>query len=233
MINVGIIEDDELAAARLAEMLELYGREKNAALSLNRFVGAESVIGNHSGNFDVLFIDIELSGIDGISAAKEIRKSDEKVIIVFVTNVARFAVEGYSVGALDYIVKPVNKTRLFSAMNSVMKKLERLRSVKIAVSTAGGAVFLDSSEITYVEVFGHCLVYHTGTEKIAEWAPLSRAEKILSNYGFARCSKSCLVNLRYVTGINGDEVTVAGDTVKIGKSKSKSFLAALNDYINR
>ena len=144
MINVGIIEDDELAAARLAEMLELYGREKNAALSLNRFVGAESVIGNHSGNFDVLFIDIELSGIDGISAAKEIRKSDEKVIIVFVTNVARFAVEGYSVGALDYIVKPVNKTRLFSAMNSVMKKLERLRSVKIAVSTAGGAVFLDS-----------------------------------------------------------------------------------------
>lgn len=233
MINVGIIEDDELAAARLAEMLELYGREKNAALSLNRFVGAESVIGNHSGNFDVLFIDIELSGIDGISAAKEIRKSDEKVIIVFVTNVARFAVEGYSVGALDYIVKPVNKTRLFSAMNSVMKKLERLRSVKIAVSTAGGAVFLDSSEITYVEVFGHCLVYHTGTEKIAEWAPLSRAEKILSNYGFARCSKSCLVNLRYVTGIDGDEAVVAGKKIKIGRNKRKAFLAELNTYINK
>ena len=222
MINVGIIEDDELAAARLAEMLELYGSEKNVALSLNRFVGAESVIGNHAGNFDVLFIDIELSGIDGMSAAKEIRKSDEKVVIVFVTNVARLAVEGYSVGALDYIVKPVNKTRLFSAMNSVMKKLERLRSVKISVSTAGGAVFL-----------GHCLVYHTGTEKITEWAPLSRAEKILSDYGFERCGKSHLVNLRYVTGINGDEVTVAGDTIKIGRSKSKSFLAALNDYINR
>ena len=88
MINVGIIEDDELAAARLTEILELYGREKNVALSLNRFVGAESVIGNHTGDFDVLFIDIELSGIDGMSAAKEIRKSDEKVIIVFVTNVA-------------------------------------------------------------------------------------------------------------------------------------------------
>ncbi|MCI9032271.1 MAG: response regulator transcription factor [Clostridia bacterium] len=233
MINVGIIEDDELAASRLAEMLKLYGQEKNASFSVSIFDSAEEALRQAAGKFDVLFIDIELGGLDGMSAAREIRKNDEKTVIVFVTNVARLAVEGYSVGALDYIVKPVGKARFFQTMNGVMKKLERLRSVKIAVSTTGGTALLDSAEITYVEVFGHCLVYHTGGESVSEWAPLSRAEKILSNYGFARCSKSCLVNLRYVTGIDGDEAVVAGKKIKIGRNKRKAFLAELNTYINK
>lgn len=233
MINVGIIEDDSLSSARLVEMTELYGKEKNISFSVSRFENAEAALNEAAGKFDVLFIDIELGGIDGMSAAKQIRRSDEKVIIVFVTNVARLAVEGYSVGALDYIVKPLSKARFFQAMNGVTKKLERLRSVKISVSTAGGEVLLDSSEIAYVEVFGHCLVYHTGSEKITEWAPLARAERALAGYGFARCSKSCLINLRYVTGINGDEAVVAGETIKIGRSRRKIFLAELNAYINR
>lgn len=233
MINVGIIEDDGRVAARLAEMIELYGKDRNTAFSVNIFGNAEAALSEAAGKFDVIFVDIKLGGMDGMSAARKIRNGDEKVIIVFVTSIARLAVQGYSVGALDYIVKPVNKARFFQSMNAVMKKLGRLRSVRISVSTAGGSVQLDSSEIVYVEASGHCLIYHTGAEKITEWAPLSRAENTLTDYGFVRISKSCLVNLRYVTGVNGDEAIVAGKKVKIGRSWHKTFLAELNAYLNR
>lgn len=231
MINVGIIEDENAAAAHLKELIELFGKEKGLSFAITRFATAEEYDAR-AGKFDVLFIDIELPGANGMETARRIRESDKNVVIVFVTNISRMAVEGYGVGAIDYILKPATKASLFSAMASVMRALERKRDVQISVGTPTGDVFLAASEIAYVEVFGHSLVYHTGEGDVTEWAPLSKPERILSSYGFVRTGKSYLINLRYVTSVIGDEVTVAGTKFKIGKTKSKSFLDALNKYMN-
>ena len=231
MINVAIIEDENAAATELSKLIEQFGKERGNAFAVTRFTAAEQYDAK-VGKFDILFIDIELPGMDGMSAARRIREKDEAVIIIFVTNMSRLAIEGYSVNALDYIVKPVTKASLFAAMTGALKALSKRRDVKIAVSTPTGDVCLSASEITYVEVFGHSLVYHTGTGEVTEWAALSKPEKILSPFGFVRAGKSYLVNLRYVTAINGDEITVAGHALRVGRAKSKSLLDALNRYMN-
>lgn len=231
MINVGIIEDEIKAATHLKELIELFGKEKEISFAVTVFGSAEQYEAR-AGKFDVLFIDIELPGANGMDTARRIRTGDENVIIVFVTNISRMAIEGYGVGAIDYILKPATKAALFSAMSSVMRALDRKRDVRIIVNTPTGETYLSASEIVYVEVFGHSLVYHTGSGDVTEWAALSKPEKVLSGYGFVRCNKSYLVNLRYVTGVSGDEVTVAGVRLKIGKMKSKGFLDVLNKYMN-
>lgn len=232
MLNIGIVEDNKEIAAELQRAITDYGREKACAFAFSTFYSSEDMLDSKK-NFDVLFLDIELPGIDGMSAAQKIRETDKDVIIIFVTNVQRLVVKGYSVGAFDYLIKPINIKLLNMALDRTLTALSRRRTIKIQVNTSTGVVFLDSSEIAYVEVLGHNLIYHTGTGEVSEWASLNKPETTFKDGDFVRCNKCYLVNLKYVDGIDGKFVVVAGDKLKISQSKYKTFMDALNKYLSK
>lgn len=231
MINIVLIEDEKAARDTLHNLLEEYEKERGQSFAISSYVSADEFLAEYHGNCDILFADIEMPGTDGMTAMEQVRRRDPDVIIIFVTGIARLAAQSYSVGALDYILKPAERVPLFAAMDNAMRIMGRRRRVRICVNTSDGEVYLDSAEITYIEVFGHFLVYHTGGEDVTEWATLGKPERQLSSYGFVRCSKSYLVNLKYVEGVDGDEVIVAGDRLKIGRTRYKAFMSALNEYL--
>ncbi|MCI8612364.1 MAG: response regulator transcription factor [Clostridia bacterium] len=233
MINVCIVEDEKQSAEKLEELIYRYGLEHDCGFAVTVFDRAERLSDDVVKKFDILFMDIELGSEDGMSASKRIRVRNKDVVIIFVTNVARMAVDGYKIGVLDYIVKPVEKYPLFSALERALIRIARKTDVCVLVDTQGGDVCLRSREITYVEVFGHYLVYHVGRERIKEWAPLNKAESLLSPCGFVRCNKSYLVNLRYVTAADSEFATVAGVKLKIGRTYFKRFLYELNAYLGK
>lgn len=231
VINVCIVEDQTEEAKRLEEHLTLFGEQANAEFAVSRYDSGEAMLGQYAPRkFDIVFLDIMLPGMTGMEIARELRRRDERDIIIFVTNEQSLAVEGYAVDALDYIVKPVKKYAFFATMERVLRHLGRSASIHIKVDTAEGPRFLDAAEITYVEVFNHTLVYHTGTQEFQEWASLKKAEEMLGQYGFERCNSNHLVNLRFVKAVMGEELIVAGKRVKLTRSRRQAFLRRLNEF---
>ncbi len=231
MINVSVIEDEGEASAALCKLIEEYGAERNQTFAVTVYGSADKFLSACRGGCDIIFADIEMPGTDGMTAMEQVRLRDGNAVIIFVTGIARLAAQGYAIGALDYIIKPVTAAQLRVALDNALRVLARRRRVRVCVNTSDGEVYLNSSEITYIEVFGHFLVYHTGGDDVTEWATLGKPERLLSDCGFARCSKSYLVNLKYVDGVSGDEVSVAGNRLKIGRTRYKAFMSALNEYL--
>ena len=106
MFKISIIEDDNDNCKTLVEALNNYMKKKILDFQIISFPNAENFISTYSNDVDIIFMDIELPGINGMEASKLIRQKDQKVIIVFITNMASFAIEGYQVNALDFILKP-------------------------------------------------------------------------------------------------------------------------------
>lgn len=181
---------------------------------------------------DLLFLDIQVPDMLGIDVARRIREVDQNVMIIFLTNLTQYAIDGYSVNAFDYILKPLN---YFSFSRKLQRALRMLsyRSSKqtLDVKTKEGGMRLAVDTIIYIEVSAHDIYIHTITEQIKQWGTLSKYEKLLKNEHFIRCGSSFLVNLKYVREIRRDQVLMANsDSVPISRTRRKEFLGALAQY---
>lgn len=180
---------------------------------------------------DLMFLDIQLPDMLGIDAAKRIRNLDQKVMIIFVTNLSQYAIEGYSVNAFDYILKPVSYFSFSKKLERALRVLSyRSSSLMLNLKTKEGGRRIPADSVTYISVFAHDLYIHTAAETFTQWGTLSKYEALLKDAHFVRCSAGCLVNLKYVQGIRKEQAVVAGDLVTISRSRRKAFLEALAQY---
>ena len=184
--------------------------------------------------FRLVFFDIRLPGIDGLTAALKFREKNTDAVIIFITNMVQFAIRGYEVNARDYILKPL----IYSDFEFKMKKLLPLFREKdkpkafLSVKGIEGFFRIDVDKLLYVESVSHHLCYHTENGTIDSLNALSRVESELFTFGFLKCNRCYLVNLDYVENFQGSDVTVNGDVIQVSRSRKKPFLDALNDYMN-
>ena len=187
---------------------------------------------NDNGMPDLVLLDIKMPVMDGMSAAEHIRKLDDEVVIIFITNMPQYVMQGYKVDALDYVLKPVTyfsfSQRIARAISRMRKRQEKYRMVPVR----SGMQKLRVSQIMWVEVQNHDLVYHTRSGDIQSKETLAEVEESLNDPAFFRCSKCSLVNLEYVDGISGSDALVAGTPVQVSRARKKPLLDALNNYIN-
>ena len=232
MIRTAIVEDEDSAAKVLTDCLNKYTEETGTVFSVERFVNAESFLEGYKDKYDIVFMDIEMEQMDGMTAARKLRGIDKAVTLIFVTNMAQFAINGYEVDALDFIVKPV---RYYDFVFRIKKAIGRLSSDErkcISVNTAGGGFAkLIVSEIKYVEIMKHSIVYHCESGDYETYGTLKGVEAMLGGEAFARCNSCYLVNLKYVNSVKEYTVDVAGEKLKISQPKKKEFMRALNNYI--
>lgn len=228
VIQVTVVEDEDSEFEYLRPMLAKYFNSIDREFKLNRFADAESFLTHYDTNTDIILMDIELGRESGMHAAEEIRKIDEDVVIIFCTKMAQFAVQGYQVNALDFIVKPYTYEGLAFRLNRAMKTIGKERRF-ILVKTKEGSQNLPLDEILYFDVFGHSLGIHTLKQTLYSWGSLGKYEESLKNQGFLRCSNSALVNARHIKTIHGKEVLIDnGDQITISRPRHKAFLQALS-----
>ena len=182
--------------------------------------------------YDIIFFDIEMTLLNGMDAAKVIRERDANVVMVFITNMAQYAIEGYEVGALDFVLKPIDyygfSFRLARALGRVQKKQGNL---EFAINTPGGIKKLNSNDIYYIEIENRFLVYHTAEGDFSQRGTLQSAEEMFQNYHFVKCNHWYLVNLKYVTEIEENIVHVAGSRLEISRRNRAHFLKEVTEYI--
>ena len=228
-MRAAIVEDSAPDREALVSGLKRYARETGLMIQTDVFTNAENFLENYKAVYDVIFMDIILPGITGMDAAARLRKLDRSVALIFVTDMRRYALQGYKVGAMDYFLKPVQYFDLKMRLDMIALS-RRKTSETITVHVAKqGDMRLRLDDIYYIEVMNRDLTYHTVEGQITERRALKTLEKELSEQGFHRCSASFLVNLRWCTGLSGDTVTVAGEELKISRGMRQEFLSHLRE----
>lgn len=234
MLRIAIVEDEQDAAHRLEACLLRYQEEAAVSLEPKWFQTAVDFLGEyHAGDFDVIFMDVDMPEMNGMEASHVLRERDQKVVLIFVTNLAQYAIEGYEVNALDFVLKPINyysfKLKIQKALNAVASRSE----TQIRLHRQGGTHYLKTADIQYIEVQNHDLIYHTVSENIVVSGSLSTAQRELNNDCFFRCNYCYLVNLYHVSKVEGIIATVGGDELQISRSRRKEFLQRLSLYYGK
>ena len=191
----------------------------------------QELLEEYHSDFDVLFLDIQLGMMNGMEAAERIRRLDPRVVIVFVTNLAQYAVDGYEVRALDFILKPVTYPGFQMKFDRICKELShRLDDRSIFLGNRTNTRRVRIMDILYVEVDDHELIFHLTDGKFCMRGTMSDMEKKLSPHHFVRCNSYYLVNLKYVDSLRGDTLLVAGNELRISQSRRQAFLTELARY---
>lgn len=231
MIKVAIVEDDSQYIDTLKEYVARLMRENGVSIELNIFTDGKQIVFDYEPVYDIILMDIEMPGLDGMSAAEKIRETDRDVIIIFITNMAQYAIKGYQVRARSYILKPVNYYSFEMELKEAIGTLSRKKNDSLLFPGEDGLVKVMVGDIYYLESQKHHMLIHTknGVIKIRE--TMKNMEKKLAEYYFERCNVSYLINLSHINGIVGDYVDVEGEQIPISRQKRKGFIAALSAYV--
>ena len=217
MNRIAIVEDDQGYRDTLFTYIKQYEQERDTAFEATPFEKADDFLAVYNGDYDIILMDIEMPGTNGMDAAEQIRKKDAQVVIMFITNMAHYAIKGYEVGALDFVLKPIQYLNFANKMDRAMQLVENRGSRPVMIQTGTGVKKIDSRDIFYVEVRGS----------------LKNVEEELPKGLFAKCSNWCLVGLTHVAEIKDDTVIVEGDELQISRRSKKNFMTALIRSVGR
>ena len=231
MIRIAIVEDAAFDRQVLRDCLREYGQETGTELLITEFTGGTAFLEQYQEDLDLIFMDIMMDGTDGLTTARKLRRRDDKVLLVFVTSMLQYAVQGYSVDAMDFIIKPVTYTGLKLCMDRVVRRLNETAPVRLRFTNREGTHSVDAAEICYIESLEHKIVVHTVQGEIQSDMSLAAAEKMVKALPFFRCHVSYLVNLRYVDRVSGNDVWVNGDRLAISRYRRKDFLEAWSAWL--
>ena len=154
MIRVALVEDEESSQRTLTEYLERFSQEINEKIHVSIFPDGAEIVEDYRGNYDIILMDILMRYMDGMEAASEIRKVDKEVVILFITSTPQYVMKGYTVDALDYVLKPVPYFAFSQQLQKAVEKVSRHARHYLAVPVEGGLRRLDTVQIYYF-----CLLY--------------------------------------------------------------------------
>lgn len=230
MINIAVVEDSEQEAKSLINCLMRYAAQNQLQFQIAHFPDAVPLLESYHADYDLIFMDIKLPGMSGMDAAKQLRQVDRSVTLVFVTNMAQYAVEGYSVEAFDYILKPINDYAFDLKLRRILAHVGNTLGERIVIRTAGDMIALQVREVRYIEVEGHYLNWHTQDRVYRSLGPLKSIGRELPE-SYRAISRWYVVNMQHIHSIEGDDVVIDGEKLRIGRSYKQKFLQAYAEYM--
>lgn len=224
-----LVEDSDDEAATLQAHLRRYASHVGVAFQIERLSSALDFMRDDL-VCDLVFMDIDLPGINGMEAAEYLRMHDAQTPLIFVTNLAQYAVQGYQVDALDFMVKPVSYEDFSLRMGRAMRVMERRASRSIAITSSGETHVVELSDIRYVELQGHNLLYHVAgqTEPLKARGSMREARQELPQELFLPISQGCIVNMEHIRAVRNDSLDMDdGVTLYFSRSRKRPGLETL------
>lgn len=232
MIRIGVVEDDPGNRTDLLHHLAHYAEDHGVEFSIAEFPDGKDLVDAYRPEFDILLLDVEMPQMDGLEAAHHIREVDPDVVIIFVTNMAQYAIKGYEVDALSYLVKPVPYYAFVQEMGRSLARLRRQQGASIMLNVGGTLAKVATTDIVYVESVKHRITVHTLGGKYSFSGTLKAMEEELSDHDFFRSNSCYLVNLRHVARVEQQTCVMSGgDELQVSRPRRRAFLEALTDYV--
>lgn len=228
-MRIAVCDDEELFRIEFKTILDKV--LVNSEYDIDTFSGGSSLYEAFLKNpFDLVFLDIEMPGIDGITLAKRLRAVSENVQIVFLTSHIEYALEGYEVNALRYLVKPVDINKLGEVLKYIQDKKNNSR--QIMIKQEGEDIVIDISDVIYIESLDKNVRIVTSKSEYITRYNISDYEEELKNSGFFRSHRSYLISLSKVKKIVKNDVVMDGDiSLPVSRSNVKALKEALYAYV--
>lgn len=228
---IALVEDSPTEAETIQEYFRRFSADNAIDIDVKWFPKGEAFLLNYQPVYDLVLMDINLPAMNGMDAATRLRRLDSSVSLIFITSMARYAIKGYEVDAMDFLLKPVSYPMFCTRIQRALRKSGQEQTQTLLINMSDGVYRISSSRIKYVEVTDHYLVYHTTEGNLNTYGKLKDVEEKLDRTQFIRCNRCYLVNLAYVHAIRGYTLVVDGDELQISRPKRTAVMEALNDYL--
>ena len=241
-MKIAICDDEK----PIRDYIEKCVREVNPDVLIMQYADASDMV-SASFDADILFLDIQMPGMDGMKAARILRTMGNKTILVFVTAVEEYVFQAFDVGAVQYMVKPFDRSKLVETIKRAIDHAGERRSIEDALSetkdSADKESFLIKSggvnrkiilaDILYAEVLEHRIILHMkDREQIEYYGKMSDLEKVAGD-DFFRVHRAYLINLSCVKSYDAKTVTVQGEEIPVARGKYQELVKSYLSYYTR
>lgn len=224
-MRVAVVDDEKIERETLNTYLARFSSEAGIQINVDQFSSGDALLADYRLIYDIILFDIDMPGTNGIDTARQVHRQDENVTILFITNIAQYAINAFEVEAVDYILKPIEYFDFALKFRRAVKRAARRGNRELALDTVKGVRSVSVSHIIYVEAFDHYLTYHLrDLESVEVRGSMRDHEALLRPYSFSRIHKSYLVNLACVDTIRTAEVLVQGFVIPIGRRYKKNLM---------
>lgn len=231
IMKFAIVEDQKNEQELLASYIKNSCLTRQIPIEVDLFNDGIHIISDYTPKYDVIYFDVEMAILDGMSAAKKIREVDPDVLIVFVTNHSSVAIQGYAVEAIDFLLKPLTQFVYEEHFKKILRKLPNQEEKVIFIKNKGQTIKIKQDDILYIENEGHYIYIHTNKEVISTLNSMKNMEQLLDSKRFFRSNNCYIVNLAHIEKIDGNLSYIKGEGLQISRPRKKAFLEALTHFI--
>lgn len=232
-MNIAIVEDSDDDAKILSRYLTKFEKETGTQLSVKRFTDGVNFVSDYKPVYDIVFFDIMMPMMSGMEAAERIRRTDESVTIIFITNMPQYAIKGYEVSAVDFMIKPIAYSSFSERFSRAVKRSEsaRRRVPLIVSDDEGQAIRIFAEEVYYITKERNYVYFHSPDGVYKRREELKTTLQSLRELPFSQLSSGVLVNLARIESMTANTVTVNGEILPIARARKKAFIESYMNYL--
>ncbi len=228
MIQIAVCDDEWNIVEQISRWIAAYLPD----CEIKKYRSAKELLsdGRH---FDILFLDIQMEGINGMEAAERIREKEEDVILIFITGVKEYVFDAFDVAAFHYLLKPIKEEKLGEVLERAVKRIRKRTGEKrrLFIRRNGKNITVDVDDIVYLENEMHKVAIHTVREIFLFYGVMSELEKKVGE-GFYRCHRGYLVNMAYISEYDtGNIYLTNGEKIYLAKAKYQDFVKHYMRYM--
>ncbi len=221
-MNIAVVDDERIIREQICGLIE--NQRQNC--KIKAYSSGEEIVASDE-RFNIIFLDIKMSGIGGIETARRLREKSSDTILIFVTGVKEYVFDALDLYAFQYLLKPINERKFAEVLERAVKEAEK-KTEKQELFIKSKKLTIDQADILYIESSRKKVEIHTvGSKKTIEiYASMDELEKELDK-NFYRCHRSYIVNMSHIAEYNNDSITVTGgEKVYLSKKKYSEFKKA-------
>lgn len=231
MITIAICDDENQIAGQIRTFTSDFLRANHVEAAIVRFSNGKELLG-YEKNIDILFLDIQMKGIDGMETARRLRSRNFKGVIIFITILKELVFQSFEVQAYDYLVKPIDRKRFDKTMERLLASLENVSKEKLLVQKGYERSIISFDDIIFAEIMDKKVYLHLTSSEVLDY--YDRIENLESRLDerFFRCHRSYLINLKYLKGCkNGTAYLENGKEIPVSRLRSKAFSEVILQYM--
>ena len=231
MIYIAICDDEKHMSAHIRSCVSDFFRKKNRETSLRMFSSGEELL-SYNGQIDILFLDIQMKGMDGMETARKLRADQFRGFLVFITVLKEMVFQSFEVQAYDYLVKPVDKKQFEKTMERLYASMQNAREDSLLVQKGYEGRIIPKDEIVFCEVIDRKIYLNLASGDVVDYYErIENLEAKLDKH-FYRCHRSYLINLKHLKGYkNGTACMDNGKEIPVSRLRSKEFSGVVLQYM--